>query len=113
MQFNKKDILDIASLSCEEITFILDTSEKMKEISQRPIKKVPTLRGKTVVLFFYAARQNRRIVFLRGKHPNPLIIRYCRQTLKRGQYFIGSKHQQHIQRRKPDRYCQKPPSHEC
>ncbi|MDP2643357.1 MAG: aspartate carbamoyltransferase catalytic subunit [Desulfobacterales bacterium] len=53
MEFNKKDILDMASLSVDEITLILDTAEKMKEISQRPIKKVPALRGKTVVLFFH------------------------------------------------------------
>ncbi|NNK85709.1 MAG: aspartate carbamoyltransferase, partial [Desulfobacterales bacterium] len=53
MQFKKKNILDMASLSVEEITMILDTAENMKEISQRSVKKVPTLRGKTVVLFFY------------------------------------------------------------
>ncbi|HAO19204.1 MAG TPA: aspartate carbamoyltransferase [Desulfobacteraceae bacterium] len=63
MQFNKKDILDIASLSCEEIAFILDTSDKMKEISQRPVKKVPILRGKTVVLFFYEASTRTRSSF--------------------------------------------------
>jgi len=63
MQFVKKDILDIASLSAEEITLILDTAEKMKEISSRPVKKVPTLRGKTVVLFFYEASTRTRTSF--------------------------------------------------
>ncbi|MGD9688048.1 MAG: hypothetical protein AB7U43_13885, partial [Desulfobacter sp.] len=48
----KKDILDIDSLTREEITYILDTARGMKEISQRAVKKVPTLRGKTIVLFF-------------------------------------------------------------
>ncbi|MGD9330613.1 MAG: aspartate carbamoyltransferase catalytic subunit [Desulfobacterales bacterium] len=48
-----KHILDMASLSSEEIKQILDTAVRMKEISRRPIKKVPTLRGKTVVHFFY------------------------------------------------------------
>lgn len=43
----------MASLSVEEIRFILDTADSLKEISQRPVKKVPVLRGKTVVLFFY------------------------------------------------------------
>ena len=52
MQFERKDILDMESLSAEEITFILDTADQLKEISRRPVKKVPTLRGKTVVLFF-------------------------------------------------------------
>ncbi len=63
MQFNRKDILDIASLSAEEIMFILDTADKMKEISQRPVKKVPTLRGKTVILFFYEASTRTRTSF--------------------------------------------------
>jgi aspartate carbamoyltransferase catalytic subunit len=52
MRFDKKDILDINSLSKEEISMILDIAEGMKEISERPVKKVPTLRGKTIILFF-------------------------------------------------------------
>ncbi len=48
-----KHILDMASLSTGDIRTILDTAERMKEISRRPIKKVPTLRGRTVVHFFY------------------------------------------------------------
>ena len=48
-----KHILDMASLSVGEIKQILDTAVRMKEISRRSIKKVPTLRGKTVVHFFY------------------------------------------------------------
>ena len=63
MEFNRKDILDIASLSREEITFILDTAEKMREISERPIKKVPTLRGKTIVLFFYEPSTRTKLSF--------------------------------------------------
>ncbi|MDM8550517.1 aspartate carbamoyltransferase catalytic subunit [Desulfobacterales bacterium HSG2] len=63
MQFAKKDILDMASLSVEEITLILDTAEKMKEISERPVKKVPTLRGKTIVLFFYEPSTRTRTSF--------------------------------------------------
>ena len=53
MQLTRKDILDMASLSVDEINLILDTAVQMREISSRPIKKVPTLRGKTVVHFFY------------------------------------------------------------
>ncbi len=52
MRFDKKDILDINSLSKEEISMILDIAQGMKEISERPVKKVPTLRGKTIILFF-------------------------------------------------------------
>jgi aspartate carbamoyltransferase catalytic subunit len=63
MPFEKKDILDMESLSVEEITLILDTADRMKEISTRPIKKVPALRGKTVVLFFYEPSTRTRTSF--------------------------------------------------
>ena len=53
MPLASKDILEIEGLSVEEIQTILDTAETLKEISTRSIKKVPTLRGKTVVHFFY------------------------------------------------------------
>ena len=49
----KKDLLSIDDLSTDEIHLVLDTAEAMREIGQRPIKKVPTLRGKTVVNLFY------------------------------------------------------------
>jgi len=63
MSFTKKHILDVESLTPEEITAILDTAENMKEISERPIKKVPTLRGKTIVLFFYEPSTRTRLSF--------------------------------------------------
>jgi len=63
MQFARKHILDMESLSVEEINVILDTAERMKEISKRPVKKVPTLRGKTVVLFFYEPSTRTRTSF--------------------------------------------------
>ncbi len=63
MQFPKKDILDMESLSVDEITLILNTAERMKEISERPVKKVPTLRGKTVVLVFYEPSTRTRTSF--------------------------------------------------
>lgn len=63
MQFARKDILDMESLSVDEITMILDTAKGMKEISERPIKKVPTLRGKTVVHFFYEPSTRTRTSF--------------------------------------------------
>ena len=63
MALNKKDILDLASLSVAEIQLILDTAETMREISERPIKKVPTLRGKTVVLFFYEPSTRTKLSF--------------------------------------------------
>ncbi|HKY05352.1 MAG TPA: aspartate carbamoyltransferase, partial [Blastocatellia bacterium] len=60
MAFNRKDLLGIRELSVEEIETILDTAESFKEVSARSIKKVPTLRGKTVInLFFEASTRTR------------------------------------------------------
>ncbi len=63
MKFEKKDLLDIESLSAADIELILDTAESLKEISSRPIKKVPTLRGKTVIHFFYEPSTRTRTSF--------------------------------------------------
>ena len=59
----KKDLLSIADLSSDEIHLILDTTEAMREIGQRPIKKVPTLRGKTVVNLFFEPSTRTRTSF--------------------------------------------------
>lgn len=63
MRFDKKDILDIQSLDQAEISLILDTAKGMKEISERPVKKVPTLRGKTIVLFFQEPSTRTKLSF--------------------------------------------------
>ena len=62
-RLRSKDLLSVADLSPEEIVFILDTAEAMKEIGSRPIKKVPTLRGKTVVNLFFEPSTRTRISF--------------------------------------------------
>ncbi len=59
----KKDLLGIADLSDEEIYRVLDTAEAMREIGERPIKKVPTLRGKTIVNLFYEPSTRTRTSF--------------------------------------------------
>jgi aspartate carbamoyltransferase catalytic subunit len=58
-----KDLLGIAELTAEEITLVLDTAVAMKEISSRPIKKVPALRGKTVVNLFFEPSTRTRTSF--------------------------------------------------
>ena len=47
-----KDLLDVTQLSQQDIFHLLDLAASFQEINQRPVKKVPTLKGKTVVLFF-------------------------------------------------------------
>ncbi len=51
--YKHKDLLELKELTAEEINFLLDTAGPMKEVITRPIKKVPTLRGRTVVNLFY------------------------------------------------------------
>lgn len=63
MKLQKKDILGIQDLSVEEINLILDTADSFVEVSTREIKKVPTLRGKTVINLFYEASTRTRTSF--------------------------------------------------
>ena len=58
-----KDLVGLESLSKEEILMILDTAEPFKEISERRIKKVPVLRGKTIVNLFFEASTRTRVSF--------------------------------------------------
>jgi len=53
MKWTKKDLLDLESLNREEISMVLDTARSFREILDRPVKKVPILRGKTVVNMFF------------------------------------------------------------
>ena len=59
----RKDLLGIADLSADEIRLILDTADAMKEVGQREIKKVPTLRGRTVVNLFFEPSTRTRTSF--------------------------------------------------
>jgi aspartate carbamoyltransferase catalytic subunit len=59
----RKDLLGIRELECHEIVEILDTAESMQEISTRPIKKAPTLRGKTIITLFSEASTRTRTSF--------------------------------------------------
>lgn len=61
--WTSKDLLGLEDLSAEEIELILQTADSFKEISLRPIKKVPTLRGKTIVLFFFEPSTRTRMSF--------------------------------------------------
>ena len=58
-----KDLLGLEDLSADQIRLILDTAEAFKEVSERPIKKVPALRGKTIVNLFFEASTRTRISF--------------------------------------------------
>jgi aspartate carbamoyltransferase catalytic subunit len=62
-RLKSRHLLGIAGMDASEITLILDTAEAMKEIAARPIKKVPTLRGRTVVNLFFEPSTRTRTSF--------------------------------------------------
>ena len=73
--FKLKNILGTQYLTEDDITTILDTVDSFKEISTRPIKKVPTLRGKTVInLFFEPSTRTRTSFEIAGKRLSADVI---------------------------------------
>lgn len=62
-KFRHKDLLSMEALSVQDIELVLDTADSLKEISVREIKKVPTLRGKSVLHFFYEPSTRTRTSF--------------------------------------------------
>ena len=63
MPFAHRHLLGLEGIARDELSFLLDTAASFKEISERDIKKVPTLRGKTVVSLFYEASTRTRASF--------------------------------------------------
>jgi aspartate carbamoyltransferase catalytic subunit len=77
MGWKRKDLLGMQDLETTEITDVLDTAVSMKEIASREIKKVPTLRGKTVVNLFYEASTRTRTSFeIAGKWLSADVINF-------------------------------------
>ncbi|MBI5787531.1 MAG: aspartate carbamoyltransferase catalytic subunit [Candidatus Schekmanbacteria bacterium] len=75
MTLKRKDLLGMEDLGAEEIYHILDTAESLKEISTRQIKKVPTLRGKTIInLFFEPSTRTRTSFEIAGKRLSADVI---------------------------------------
>ena len=63
MKLLNKDLLDVNALSQKEIELVLDTAQSFKEVSTRSIKKVPTLRGRTIINLFFEASTRTRVSF--------------------------------------------------
>ena len=78
MSWHRKHLLDIESLSAEEITAVLDTAREFKAVGERDIKKVPALQGKTVVNFFVEPSTRTRVSFeLSAKRLSADIINFA------------------------------------
>ncbi len=77
MSWKRKDLLGMQDLDAAEIIGVLDTATSMKEIASREIKKVPTLRGKTVVNLFYESSTRTRTSFeIAGKWLSADVINF-------------------------------------
>jgi len=63
MRLDRKDLLSMEELSAEEINLILDTASSFREVSEKDIKKVPTLRGRTIINLFYEPSTRTRTSF--------------------------------------------------
>ena len=103
MQWTKKDILDIAQLSPDEIELILETAFGLKEISERPIKKVPTLRGQTIVLFFMEPSTRTRVSFdiaAKRLSADSLAIAAASSSIVKGETLLDTA--RNLQAMKPD-----------
>jgi len=93
MVWNKKDLLGLEDLTKEEIGLILATAESFKEISTREIKKVPALRGKTVVNLFYEPSTRTRVSFeVAAKRLSADVINIATETssVKKGETLIDT-----------------------
>src|SRR4030066_860123 len=89
----KKSILDAGSIEPEDINLILSNADSFLEISRRDVKKVPTLRGKTVVnLFFEASTRTKTSFEIAAKRLSADIINFSSSTssLKKGESIIDT-----------------------
>jgi aspartate carbamoyltransferase catalytic subunit len=75
MTFTRKDILGTQDMNASEIAYILDATESFLEVSTREVKKVPTLRGKTIINLFYEPSTRTRTSFeIAGKRLSADVI---------------------------------------
>lgn len=63
VQWTRKDLVGLKDLAAEELELILETAKSLQEVSLRPVKKVPTLRGRTVANLFFEPSTRTRISF--------------------------------------------------
>src|SRR3982074_583633 len=93
MPWKRKDLVSMQDIEPAEITDMLDTAESMKEIATREIKKVPTLRGKTIVNLFYEASTRTRTSFeIAGKWLSADVINFSASgsSATKGESFVDT-----------------------
>ncbi len=91
--WQRKDLLGLRELSREEIELVLSTAESFKEVISRPIKKVPALRGRTVVNLFYEPSTRTRVSFeVAAKRLSADVINIATEvsSVKKGETLIDT-----------------------
>ncbi len=92
-QWKRKDLLGLEALSKKEIELILDNARSFKEISQREIKKVPVLRGKTIAFLFFEPSTRTRASFeLAAKRlsADTILLSSSSSSILKGESFLDS-----------------------
>ena len=90
---DKQDLLGIEGMEADDIVEILDSAESFEEIAQRPVKKVPALRGKTVINFFFEASTRTRTSFeVAGKRLSADVVNVSASgsSLSKGETLIDT-----------------------
>ena len=90
-----KDLVGIGQLSVEDIRLIMDTAEALKQVADRPIKKVPALRGQTVInLFFEASTRTRSSFEIAEKRLSADILNFSASTssVTKGETLLDTAH---------------------
>ena len=93
MKFERKDLLGIEDLSRKEIEFILHTARTLNEVSNRAVKKLPTLRGKTVInLFFESSTRTRTSFENAGKRLSADVINISKSgsSIEKGENLLDT-----------------------
>src|ERR1700682_5864377 len=93
MAWTRKDLVSMQDIDAAEISDLLDTSESLKEIATREIKKVPALRGKTIVNLFYEASTRTRTSFeIAGKWLSADVINFSvsGSSAEKGESFLDT-----------------------
>ena len=93
MTFQSKHLLGLERTSAEDILTILDTAKSFREVLDRPIKRLPTLQGKTVVNLFYEPSTRTRISFeLAEKRMSADIVNFSASisSVKKGETLIDT-----------------------
>lgn len=111
MPFKRKDLLGIRDLEVHEIEHILEMAVSLKEINTRPIKKVPTLRGKTVVHLFYEPSTRTRTSFdiaAKRLSADTFAITASTSSIVKGETFLDTL--KNLEAMKPDAFIIRHPA---